>query len=70
MGWRRLVTGGPCSIAGTVPAISPITRPIVGGCPVGFHYAGQTFPPKTSEEMIEVEARWNEGDRGRRKLIR
>jgi hypothetical protein len=53
-----------------VPAISTITRPTVGGCPVGFHYAGQTFPPKTSEEMIEVEARWNEGDRGRRKLIR
>jgi len=57
-----------------VPAISPITRPttrpIVGGCPVDLPYAGQTFPPKTSEEMIEVEARWNEGDRGRRKLIR
>jgi hypothetical protein len=53
-----------------VPTISTITRPIVGGCPVSFHYAGQTFPPKISEEMIEVEARWNEGDRGRRKLIR
>src|SRR3954470_4681514 len=27
-GSRRLVTGGPCSIAGTVPTISTITRPI------------------------------------------
>jgi hypothetical protein len=37
---------------------------------VSFHHAGQTFPPKTSEEMIEVEARGSEGDPGRRKLIR
>src|SRR3954447_7451273 len=70
MSSRRLVTNGPCSIAGTVPTMSTITRPIVDGCPVGFHYAGQTFPPRTSEEMIEVEARGGEGDPGRRKLIR
>jgi hypothetical protein len=53
-----------------VPTISTITRPIVDGWSVSFHYAGQTFPPRTSEEMIEVEARWSEGDPGRRKLIR
>jgi hypothetical protein len=70
MSSRRLVTNGPCSIAGTVPTISTITRPIVDGWSVSFHYAGQTFPPRTSEEMIEVEARWSEGDPGRRKLIR
>jgi hypothetical protein len=33
-----------------------ITRPIVDGCSVSFHYSGQTFPPKTFKEMIEVEA--------------
>src|SRR4051794_39984441 len=70
MSSRRLVTNGPCSIAGTVPTMSTITRPIVDGCSVSFHYSGQTFPPRTSEETIEVEARWSEGDLGRRKLIR
>lgn len=37
---------------------------------VSFHRPGQTFPPKTLRKMIEVEARWDEDDLRRLRLIK
>ena len=37
---------------------------------VSFHRAGDTFRPKTLRSIIEVQARWTEGDLRRLKLIK
>ena len=37
---------------------------------VSFHHPSDTFPPKTLKKMIEDQARWNEQDLKRLKLIR
>jgi predicted RNA binding protein YcfA (HicA-like mRNA interferase family) len=37
---------------------------------VSFHASGQTFPIKTLNKMIEIEARWSEDDLRRLKLIK
>ncbi len=37
---------------------------------VSFHHPSDTFPPKTLKKMIEEQARWNEKDLKRLKLIK
>jgi predicted RNA binding protein YcfA (HicA-like mRNA interferase family) len=37
---------------------------------VSFHHPGDTFRPKTLRSMIEDQARWNEDDLRRLKLLR
>ena len=37
---------------------------------VTFHHPGQTFAPKTLNAMIELQARWNEVDLRRLKLMK
>jgi predicted RNA binding protein YcfA (HicA-like mRNA interferase family) len=37
---------------------------------VSFHHAGQTYPVKTLKSMLEEQARWNEDDLRRLKLVR
>jgi hypothetical protein len=37
---------------------------------VSFHHAGDTFRPKTLRSIVEAQARWNEDDLRRLKLIR
>ncbi|HSE84483.1 MAG TPA: type II toxin-antitoxin system HicA family toxin [Thermodesulfobacteriota bacterium] len=37
---------------------------------VSFHRPSDTFPPKTLKDMIEDQARWNEQDLRRLKLIK
>jgi len=36
---------------------------------VSFHHPGDTFPPKTLKEMLELQARWNSTDLKRLKLL-
>jgi predicted RNA binding protein YcfA (HicA-like mRNA interferase family) len=36
---------------------------------VSFHHAGQTFAPKTLRAMIELQARWDEHDLQRLKVL-
>jgi predicted RNA binding protein YcfA (HicA-like mRNA interferase family) len=36
---------------------------------VSFHRAGQTFAPKTLRAMVELQARWDEDDLRRLKLL-
>jgi predicted RNA binding protein YcfA (HicA-like mRNA interferase family) len=37
---------------------------------VSFHHPGDTFPPKTLKRMIEHDARWDEEDLKRVRLLR
>ena len=37
---------------------------------VSFHHAGQTYPVRTLKSMIEEQARWEQSDLRRLKLIR
>jgi predicted RNA binding protein YcfA (HicA-like mRNA interferase family) len=37
---------------------------------VSFHRAGDTFRPKTLRAIVEMQARWNEADLRRLKLIK
>jgi hypothetical protein len=37
---------------------------------VTFHHPGQTFAPKTLRSMIEMQARWNDADLRRLRLIK
>jgi predicted RNA binding protein YcfA (HicA-like mRNA interferase family) len=36
---------------------------------VSFHKSSDTFPPKTLKAIIEMQARWTEGDLRRLKLL-
>jgi len=36
---------------------------------VSFHKSSNTFPPKTLKSIIEMQARWTEGDLKRLKLL-
>ena len=36
---------------------------------VSFHKSSDTFPPKTLKSIIEMQARWTEGDLKRLKLL-
>lgn len=37
---------------------------------VSFHHPGQTFAPKSLKAMIELQARWSEGDLRRLGLLK
>jgi predicted RNA binding protein YcfA (HicA-like mRNA interferase family) len=37
---------------------------------VSFHHPGQTFAPKVLKAMIELQARWDEADLRRLKLLK